>query len=218
MPGTVAPKRRRNLWTAVAVALVTSAGVAVWQLWPTDASTIAIPDQVCGRTLPGKLAADLLPDTGDQYQERVGNGFGAPENGPTPECILSAGGRRVMVEYNKFLDTDLHKTRRQAEEKVERVAKNPGSVPLRLGDARGYGAKYVAILSLNCPMQGYQGTVTASAFGMSGFPSDSSKAQAFAELTAETLRLAARNVYKCTGSGTSALPGGPPSLGRPRAE
>ncbi|MER5305431.1 hypothetical protein ABT039_39030 [Streptomyces lasiicapitis] len=216
MPGTEAPKRKRNLWTAVAVALVTAAGVAVWQLWPASAPAVAVPDRVCERTLPGNLAADFLPETGDKYWENVGDEFGAPYTGPTPDCILSAGGRRVMVEYNKFLDTDRYKTRHDAEEKVERVASNPGSAPLRLGEARGYASKHVAILLLNCSMQGYPGTITASVFGMSGFPSDSSNAKAFAELTAETLRLAARDVYKCPSG--PALPTGSPSLGQPRAE
>ncbi|WP_405660587.1 hypothetical protein [Streptomyces sp. RK9] len=215
MPGTVAPKRKRNLWTAVAVALVTAAGVAVWQLWPASDPAIAVPDRVCGRTLPGHLVADFLPEAGEQYWENVGDEFGVPYTGPTPECILSAGGRRVMVEYNKFLDTGRYKARHDAEDKVERIANNPGSVPLRLGEARGYVSKHVAILRLNCPMQGAPGTITASVFGISGFPPGRSDEKAFAELTAETLRVAARDVYKCASS--SALPTGSPSLGQPRA-
>ncbi|MEL3948044.1 hypothetical protein [Streptomyces sp. LNU-CPARS28] len=216
MLGTVASKRKRNLWTAVVVALVAAAGVSVWQLWPVGASAVSVPDRVCGNALPGDPAADFLPETGEQYGENVGDEFGVSYTGPTPECIISAGGRRVMVEYAKFLDTDTYKTRHDAEEQAERIASNPESSPLRLGEARGYASKHAAILLLNCPMQGYPGTVTASVFGLSGFPSDSSDPKAFADLTAATLRLAARDVYKCAAS--SSLPTGPPALGRPRAD
>lgn len=51
---------------------------------------------------------------------------------------------------------------------------------------------------------------------MDDLPSDNSDPKAFADLTAETLRLAARDVYKCAAS--SSLPTGPPTLGHPRAD
>ncbi|MFD9881338.1 hypothetical protein ACFWZT_07720 [Streptomyces alboflavus] len=216
MPEIAAPRRKRNLWTAVTMALLTSIGVAVWQLWPASAPAVSVPDRVCDKRLSGKIAADLLPEEGEPYWENTGDGFGVPHDGPTPDCTIAADDREVSVEYFRYLDTDMHKYRHKAREEAELVASIPGSVPLRLGEARGHASKRAAILLLNCPMRGYPGTVTASVYGMSGFPPDSSDVKAFAELTAETLRLAARDVYKC-GSSPS-LPTGSPTLGRPRAE
>ncbi|GGR69744.1 hypothetical protein GCM10010252_04770 [Streptomyces aureoverticillatus] len=218
MTGAVAPRRKRNLWMVVAVAVVTSSGVAAWLLWPASKPAVSVPERVCAKKLSGKPAANLLPKRGERYQE-YGNHleeFGSPYAGPPPICTFVAGDRRVTVDYGKFLDTDRYKTRHEAEEQVERVASNPGSAPLRLGEARGYTSKRAAILLLNCPMQGYPGTITARVYDKDDFPSDSSDPKAFAELTAETLRLAARDVYKCRGS--SALPTGSPTLGQPRAE
>lgn len=216
MAGPVVAKRKRNLWVAVTVALVASAGVAVWQLWPAGAPAVSVPDRVCAKKLPGKIAADLLPEEGEPYWENSEDGFGGLHEAPTPDCTIGADDREVDVSYFRYSDTDMHKFRHKAEEEVDRVARTPGSTPLRLGEARGYASKHAAVLILNCPMQRYPGTLTASVHGVRGFPSADSDPKAFAELTAETLRLAARDVYKCRSS--SALPTGSPVLGRPTSE
>ncbi|WP_157855995.1 hypothetical protein [Streptomyces aureocirculatus] len=216
MTGTVAPKRKRNLWVAVSVTLVSSVGVVVWQLWPASAPAVSVPDQVCGNTLPGNLAADLLPKSGSKYWEDIGEEFGVPYTGPTPDCTIAAGDRELSVTYFQYLDLKRVKTIDKAVERVEREAEEPGSAPLRLGEARGYASKRAAVLLLNCPTKGNPRIIEASVHDVDRSASAGSNTKAFAELTAETLRLAARDVYKCGGS--PALPSGSPSLGRPRAE
>ncbi|MGA4839900.1 hypothetical protein [Streptomyces sp. G45] len=218
MTGTVVRKRKGSFWIAVAAALLASAGVAIWKLWPTDAPAVAVPDRVCANTLPGKLAADLLPKRGDQYWENVGPGdrFDVPYTGPTPDCTFASGDREVSVMYFQYVDVDRVKSIDEAKEKVEREAEGPGSAPLRLGEARGYASKRAAVLLLNCPMRENPRIIEARVYHRGSLPSDGLGAKKLAALASEVMRLAAKDVYKCDSD--SALPAGEPTLGQPRGE
>lgn len=218
MNGTVESKRKFTLWVAVALVAVTSAGVAAWMFRPASKPLVSIPERVCAKSLPGKAVTELLPKRGKEYRDYISGAdkFDVPHTGPAPDCDLSGGGRWIRVKYNQHLNSDTIKNADKAKEQVAREGAEPGSVPLRLGDARGYAWKHAAVLHLDCPEGKFPGIVEVSVDDRREFQADSSDAEAFAALAADTLRLAGRKVYRCEGA--ASLPEGPPQLGTPRRE
>ncbi|MVO83429.1 hypothetical protein GPA10_01325 [Streptomyces sp. p1417] len=120
------------------------------------------------------------------------------------------------MEYSQHLNSTTIKNADKAKDQVAREAAEPGSIPLRLGNAHGYAWKHAAVLLLDCPKGKYPGIVEVSVDDRRDVEAGSADAEAFAALAADTLRLAGQKVYHCEGS--AALPPGAPRLGKPRGE
>lgn len=74
--------------------VVSLAGLGVWKFWPFGEEAVAVPDQVCDSSLPGKTVRSLLPEEGEGFEEELYGyrGSGAPL--VQGRCTLTGGGRR----------------------------------------------------------------------------------------------------------------------------
>ncbi|MFD0417150.1 hypothetical protein [Streptomyces sp. NPDC127108] len=210
---------RRTLWGAVSAAVAASVGVAVWQLSPSDETAVSVPARVCDESLPAKAVAQILPKSGKEYFEYInGNAFGTtfrPGESP-PICTVTGGGQRIRVEYNRHFNAPSLEIMAadDARKQAKKESKAPGNASLSAGESYGYASEHGAALLLDCRDDGETGIVEVSVDAGKDFSADSSDIKAFAELAAETLRMATRQVYHCDDS--KPLPAGPPALGAPR--
>ncbi|WJV46490.1 hypothetical protein [Streptomyces flavofungini] len=210
---------RKSWWGAGSAAVAVFVGVAAWQLWPSDETAVSVPARVCDGSLPAKAAAQILPKSGKRYFEYInGTGFGtAFRSGEAPPtCTFTGGGQRIRVEYNRhFNEPSLEiMAADDARKRVRKESKSPGKVSLSIGESYGYASSHGAALLLDCRDDGDTGIIEVSVDARTDSSADSSDTKAFAELAAETLRMATRHVYRCDNS--TALPAGPPTLDAPR--
>ncbi|GHC49081.1 hypothetical protein GCM10010349_13160 [Streptomyces flavofungini] len=214
--------RKPKLWGAVSAVVAISAGVAVWQLWPSDAPAVSVPARVCTKSLPADSVSQLLPKNGKRYYEYINGdaGFGAPHRPeePSPSCNFSGGGRWVSVEYNRVFNAKSLGvwSADEARRKVEKGSSIQGSVPVSLGQSYGYAREHDAVLLLNCRDRDMAGVIEVTVRDEGDFASNESDAKAFAELAADVMRLARKKVYQCDEGAT--LPSGPPTLGAPKGD
>ncbi|GHE73594.1 hypothetical protein GCM10018785_47140 [Streptomyces longispororuber] len=217
---SVSGRRQIKLWGTVSLVAAALVGVAVWLMWPSSEPVVSLPARVCDEALPTGAPAALLPRTGKDYYESVVGSveFNAPHDPaePSPACNFSGGGRHITVEHDRhFNDKSLAiRAADEAKEAVAEEAQLPGRAPLSLGRSYGYAWKHGAVLLLNCRDEGEEGVIKVNVYDWKKFASEDSDAKAFGELAADTLRMATKSVYRC--DHRSALPGGPPRLGRPR--
>ncbi len=210
---------RKSFWSASSAAVAVLVGVAVWQLWPSDETVVSVPARVCDKSLPAKAAAQILPKSGKKYFEYInGTGFGAefrPGESP-PTCTLTGGGQRIRVEYNRHFNAPSLEIMAadDARAKVREESRTPGNASLSIGESYGYTSKHGAALLIDCRDDGETGIIEVSVDARKDSSANSSDTEAFAELAAETLRMATRQVYRCDNS--TALPAGLPTLGTPR--
>lgn len=215
-------KRKSKLWVAFSAVVAVSAGVAVWRLWPSHEPAVSVPARVCTKTLPAEAVTQLLPKSGKKYHEYISGsiGFGAPDRPeePPPSCKFSGGGRRVSIEHNHVFNSDSLGvwSADEARRKVEKESKLQGSVPVSLGRSYGYTRERGAVLLLDCRDRDMEGVIEVSVRDQDDSVSAESDAAAFAELAADTMRLARHKVYQCDGGAT--LPSGPPTLGASKGD
>ncbi|WP_406400416.1 hypothetical protein OH805_15510 [Streptomyces sp. NBC_00879] len=189
---------------ASVVVVLLAIGATAWWWTSRDKGTsaVAVPERICGGTLPGKEVAALLPKEGDEFKEKLDLDFISTSNS---WCGVTAGG--------SYIDFDYWWDRSEAwTEELTKESKKSGNTPIELGATKGYASGRGATLFVDCPSEsGLKKQVKVQVTLMYQAQPDSEKPQTdFAALVGDATRYVAKQL-KCEGA--ARLPGEVPTVG-----
>lgn len=187
--------RRGRWWAAAAAVALLAGGIGWWAVRGTGEDAVAIPSTVCDGSLPGSLAAAVLPSEGAAYTEDTQDfGKRGAESG---YCFLRAGGVSVEVKY------DLSAGGTFTRATIEKQAAAKGRSPLTADGAEGYVGDRSGALFVPCPHDGDRDAVAWVTAGYVQADDDvaGSQRDAFRDLTIAAARHAAQDVLGCAGAG-----------------
>lgn len=195
---------RRALTIGALVLVVV--GIGAWQLWPEPA--IGVPDRVCQEAMPGRYAAEVLPERGEHFKEEFDFAFtpaGRSEM-PSGHCSLSGGGKRLDINFVRQPSSEYG--RAQLAEDRERA----GNTPVTLGPAQGFAHGWRVALFTDCSSANGKALLEANvSMDESGKPGDK-ELRNLADLAGATMRAVAEKRTDCK-EGTPEFPDGPPKIG-----
>ncbi|MFB7291943.1 hypothetical protein [Actinacidiphila glaucinigra] len=187
--------RRGRWWAAAAAVALLAAGIGWWAVRGTEQGTVAVPSTVCDGSLPGSLAAAVLPAEGAAYTEEVRE-FSRP-GAESGYCFLRAGGVSVQVKF------DLSAGGTFTRATIEKQAHAKGRSPLSADGAEGYVGDRSGALFAPCPHDGDKDAIAWVTAGYVQADDDvaGSQRDGFRDLTIAAARHAAQDVLGCTGTG-----------------
>ncbi|MFE2988177.1 hypothetical protein [Streptomyces sp. NPDC059262] len=176
---------------------------------------MTVPAKVCEASLPGGAVKGLMPERGEEFQEKNAYNFAtgghssdAVRNWGLGQCLLAGGGVSLKVEYRFLQGGDYTRA------DVERDARESGSTPLTLGDAGGYLEGPGAHLFVDCPVRPGGDELLEVSVGVGGNGvdvKDRAVRSSAAGLAADAARHVARDIRSCPDA--EKLPSGPPRIG-----
>ena len=196
------------MWIALAVVgALAVAGVVAWQLWPSEKSAVAVPARVCDSALPGADVKALLPEKGKPFTEWHTGTFN-PEAGAAKQkpgtCKVYGGGKSVTIDHSLYFGSDY------TMKDVARDASAAGATGIVLGEAKGFHKGDSTSLFTDCSSEQDKTKALLEIDVTYEKTTDRAVIRKMASLAADTLRLEARELWKCDGA--DSLPNGSPEI------
>ncbi|MFI6929938.1 hypothetical protein [Streptomyces sp. NPDC050287] len=204
-------KRSRRFKASIALAVVgvlAVAGVVAWQVWPSEEPAVAVPARVCDGALSGAAVRALLPEKGKSFAEWHSGAFN-PRSIDVKQrpgtCKVYGGDKSVEISHSFYLQSDY------SMKDADRGASMAGNTRITLGKALGYYKGDTVFLFADCTGQ-YDKEKTLVEVDVTYEKTTNRTAiQNMASLAADTLRLEARELWRCETA--DALPNGSPKVG-----
>jgi hypothetical protein len=197
------------MWISLAVVgVLTVAGVAAWQLWPSEEAAVAVPARVCDDALPGADVKALLPKEGKPFTQWHTGVFNPREPYPKKEpgtCKVYGGGESITIKQSLYSGSDY------TMKEVGRDATAAGAIRITLGQAHGFHKGDTTSLFVDCSSDQDQTKSLVEVDVTYHQTSDRAVIRKMASLAADALRLEAQKLWTCTGADD--LPSGGPQVG-----
>ncbi|WP_158778698.1 hypothetical protein [Streptomyces cellulosae] len=204
-------KRSRRFKTLIALAVVGAlavAGVVAWQVWPSEEPAVAVPARVCDGALSGAAVRELLPEKGKPFAEWHSGAFN-PRSVDSKQrpgtCKVYGGGKSVRIDHSSYLQSTY------SMKNVDRGASMAGNIRITLGKAIGYYKGDTVFLFADCTGKYDKEKALVEVDVTYEKTTNRATIQNMASLAADTLRLEAREIWRCESA--DALPNGSPQVG-----